>query len=195
MLAEQDPLIDLWLDGDEIAVSLYGEVQKEVIETTLAHEYGLTVTFRATTTIHVERPVGTGAAVGFIDVDPNPFLATVGLRVTPAAPGRGVVYGIGVEQSHMHQKFDKSMSSTAGDFRLLVPLVLATPCGRPAPGSTNRCTPFTWRSRPTRSGRCCPRSPGTARSPARRRCAGRSPCSPATSRPRGSTRCSSSSRP
>ena len=169
VLAEQDPLIDLRLDGDEIAVSLYGEVQKEVIEATLAHEYGLTVTFRATTTIHVERPVGTGAAVEFIDVDPNPFLATVGLRVTPAAPGRGVGYGIGVElgsmpaaffraveeavtealrqglhgwpvtdctvtlthsgywprQSHAHQKFDKSMSSTAGDFRLLVPLVLA----------------------------------------------------------------------
>jgi ribosomal protection tetracycline resistance protein len=28
-------------------------------------------------------------------------------------------------QSHAHQKFDKSMSSTAGDFRDLVPLVLA----------------------------------------------------------------------
>jgi ribosomal protection tetracycline resistance protein len=27
-------------------------------------------------------------------------------------------------QSHMHQKFDKSMSSTAGDFRHLTPLVL-----------------------------------------------------------------------
>ena len=35
-LAEQDPLINLRLDGDELAVSLYGEVQKEVIEATLA---------------------------------------------------------------------------------------------------------------------------------------------------------------
>ena len=42
-LAEQDPLINLRLDGDELAVSLYGEVQKEVIEATLADEYGLAV--------------------------------------------------------------------------------------------------------------------------------------------------------
>jgi ribosomal protection tetracycline resistance protein len=169
LLAEQDPLIDLRLDGDEIAVSLYGEVQKEVVEATLAHEYGLAVAFRETTTICIERPIGTGAAVELIDVAPNPFLATVGLSVEPTPPGSGIAYSIGVElgsmpaaffraveeavgdalrqglhgwqvtdcavtmthsgywprQSHTHQKFDKSMSSTAGDFRNLVPLVLA----------------------------------------------------------------------
>ncbi|MEO3814237.1 hypothetical protein ABGB17_35005 [Sphaerisporangium sp. B11E5] len=40
----------------------------------------LDVTFRETTTIRVERPVSGGAAVEIIDRDPNPFLATVGLR-------------------------------------------------------------------------------------------------------------------
>ena len=59
-LAEQDPLIDLRQDDgrDEISVSLYGEVQKEVIQATLADDYGVAVTFRETTTICVERPVG-----------------------------------------------------------------------------------------------------------------------------------------
>jgi ribosomal protection tetracycline resistance protein len=91
-LVEQDPLLDLRLDGDEIAVSLYGEVQKEVVAATLAEEYGVDVTFRATTTICVERPVGTGAAAEFIGVAPNPLLATVGLRIEPVAPGSGVAY-------------------------------------------------------------------------------------------------------
>src|SRR5262249_35199793 len=47
-LAEQDPLIDVRQDDirQEIYVSLYGEVQKQVIEATLAAEYGLEAGFR-----------------------------------------------------------------------------------------------------------------------------------------------------
>ena len=165
-LAEQDPLIGLRADD---TVSLYGEVQKEVIEATLAEEYGIAVTFRDTSTICIERPVGSGAAYRMIAVDPNPYLATVGLRVEPLPPGAGVTFALEVElgsmpssffraveetipaalergphgwavtdvaifmthsgywarQSHSHATFDKSMSSTAGDFRNLTPLVLA----------------------------------------------------------------------
>jgi len=169
-LAEQDPLIGLRQDDvrRELSVSLYGEVQKEVIAATLAGEYDVRATFRETTTICVERPVGTGAAFEVINVDPNPFLATVGLRVEPGEAGSGVTVRLGVElgsmppaffvaveqavretlreglhgwvvddcvvtmthsgywarQSHSHGTFDASMSSTAGDFRALTPLVL-----------------------------------------------------------------------
>ncbi|MFI6289168.1 GTP-binding protein [Streptomyces sp. NPDC051018] len=169
-LAEQDPLIDLRQDDlrQEISLSLYGEVQKEVIQATLAEDFGVDVVFRETTTIYREQVVGTGAAVEFIDKEPNPFLATVGLRVEPAPGGTGVEFRLGVElgsmpyaffaaveetvketllqglhgwevrncavvmthsgywprQSHAHGTFDKSMSSTAGDFRALTPLVL-----------------------------------------------------------------------
>ncbi|KRV49064.1 GTP-binding protein [Wenjunlia vitaminophila] len=169
-LAEQDPLINLRQDDQrqEVHVSLYGEVQKEVIQATLADDFGVDVTFRRTTTICRERPDGTGEAVEFIDREPNPFLATVGLRVEPAPVGTGVDFRLGVEpgsmpsafftaveesvratllqgvhgwevtdcrvtmthagywarQSHAHGTFDKSMSSTAGDFRNLTPLVL-----------------------------------------------------------------------
>jgi ribosomal protection tetracycline resistance protein len=169
-LAEQDPLIDLRQHDihQEIAVSLYGEVQKEVIQATLAEEYGIEVGFRETTTICVERPAGSGAAYEIIDKEPNPFLATVGLRVDPAPAGSGVVFRLEVElgslpyafvkaveetvhatlrqglhgwqvtdctvtmthsgywprQSHSHGTFDPTMSSTAGDFRNLTPLVL-----------------------------------------------------------------------
>ena len=93
-LAEQDPLIDLRQDDvrHEIAVSLYGEVQKEVIQATLATEYGLEVDFRETTTICVERPIGTGEAVERLGEAGNPFRATVGLRVEPAPIGTGLEF-------------------------------------------------------------------------------------------------------
>jgi ribosomal protection tetracycline resistance protein len=169
-LAEQDPLIDLRQDElrQEISVSLYGEVQKQVIQATLANDFGVDVTFRATTTICIERPDGTGAAAEILGEEPNPFLATVGLRIDPAPIGSGVEFRLEVElgsmpfaffraveetvketlrqglhgwevtdctvtmthsgyaarQSHAHAVFDKSMSSTAGDFRNLTPLVL-----------------------------------------------------------------------
>jgi ribosomal protection tetracycline resistance protein len=169
-LAEQDPLINLRQDDvrQEMTVSLYGEVQKEVVQATLAADFGIDVGFRETTTICIERPAGSGAAVEFIGREPNPFLAGIGLRVDPAAPGSGVGFRLEIElgalpfsflkaveetvretllqgihgwevtdcvvtithsgywprQSHAHGTFDKSMSSTAGDFRNLTPLVL-----------------------------------------------------------------------
>jgi ribosomal protection tetracycline resistance protein len=176
-LAEQDPLINLrqgdvrsqlCLPAPALLLSLYGEVQKEVIGATLASEYGIEVGFERTTTICVERPAGVGAATERIKGEGNPFLAGVGLRVEPAEAGAGVRFGLEIElgalpysfikaieetvhetlgqglygwqvtdcqvtliysaywprQSHAHAHFDKSMSSTAGDFRNLTPLVV-----------------------------------------------------------------------
>jgi ribosomal protection tetracycline resistance protein len=81
-LSEQDPLINLRQgDGEDgLSISLYGEVQKEVIEHTLKAEYGLSVRFLDTSPIYVERILGVGNA---IEHAPDPFLATIGLRVEP----------------------------------------------------------------------------------------------------------------
>ena len=97
-LAEQDPLINLRLDEvhHDILVSLYGEVQKEVIQATLASDFGIDAGFRGTTTLCIERPAGTGAAVEIGKTPPNPFLATVGLRIEPARPGSGVQFRLEV---------------------------------------------------------------------------------------------------
>ena len=91
-LAEQDPLIDVRQDDTrgEISVSLYGEVQREVIEATLAADYGLAAEFRETTTICIERPTGTGEAVELLNTPTNPFHADLGLRIGAATPGSGV---------------------------------------------------------------------------------------------------------
>jgi ribosomal protection tetracycline resistance protein len=98
-LAEQDPLINVRQHdlSQELSVSLYGEVQKEVIEATLAADFGLDVGFRESTTICIERPAGTGAAVERLHEEPNPFLATIGLSIEPAPVGSGVQFQIGAE--------------------------------------------------------------------------------------------------
>jgi ribosomal protection tetracycline resistance protein len=98
-LAEQDPLINVRQDDTrhEISVSLYGEVQKEVIQATLAGDFGIDVTFRETTVICIERPARTGEAIELLHGDGNPFLATIGLRVDPAPAGSGVEFRLRVD--------------------------------------------------------------------------------------------------
>jgi ribosomal protection tetracycline resistance protein len=142
--------------------------RREVIQATLADVFGIDVTFRDTTTICIERPVGSGCAFEIIGTAPNPFLATVGLRIDPAPVDAGIEFRLEVElgsmpfaffkavedaaretlkqglhgwrvtdctvtvthsgywarESRAHAGFDKSMSSTAGDFRNLTPLVV-----------------------------------------------------------------------
>jgi ribosomal protection tetracycline resistance protein len=98
-LAEQDPLINVRQDDSRqgISVSLYGEVQNEVVQATLANDYGIEVSFRETTPVYIERPVGTGQAVEILHAGSNPFLATVGLRVEPGPDGSGVEFRLGVD--------------------------------------------------------------------------------------------------
>jgi ribosomal protection tetracycline resistance protein len=97
-LAEQDPLINVRQDDirQEIYVSLYGEVQKQVIEATLAADYGLRAEFRETTPICVERPLRPGAAEEVLQAPDNPFLATLGFRVDPAPAGSGLGFALDV---------------------------------------------------------------------------------------------------
>ena len=99
-LAEQDPLIGLRQDDDfnEISVSLYGEIQKEIIQSALADDYGLEVEFRETTTIYIERPAGRGDATAFLTSDANPYMATIGLRIEPGPPDSGIAFAVDVDQ-------------------------------------------------------------------------------------------------
>ncbi|MEY2452547.1 MAG: ribosomal protection tetracycline resistance protein [Acidimicrobiaceae bacterium] len=102
-LAEQDPLINVRQDDtrEEMSVSLYGEVQKEVIQATLANDFGVDVTFRDTTTICIERVVAVGTALEILQAETHPYSATIGLRIEPAAPGSGVQFRLDVDPRTM----------------------------------------------------------------------------------------------
>jgi ribosomal protection tetracycline resistance protein len=169
-LADADPLINLRVDEEhgEIAVSLYGEVQKEVIADLLDEQFGVAVAFRPTVTVHIERITGTGASFALMPEKSTPYLATLGFRVEPVPAGQGLVCELEAErgsmppaffaatwegvrtglaqglsgwavpdarvvlthtgysprQSHMHQKFNKNMSSVGADFRNLAPVLI-----------------------------------------------------------------------
>ncbi|WP_327581075.1 TetM/TetW/TetO/TetS family tetracycline resistance ribosomal protection protein [Nonomuraea sp. NBC_00507] len=113
-LAEQDPLISTrTLAGGETSVLLYGEVQKEVIGETLAREFGVEAVFEPSRPVYFERPSGTGEAVEEIQRHgPNPFMATVGLRVEPAAPGSGVGYRLEVDLGSLPQAFHRAIEES-----------------------------------------------------------------------------------
>jgi ribosomal protection tetracycline resistance protein len=152
-LAEQDPLINVRQDDtrQELSVSLYGEVQKEVIQATLAADFGVEVTFRDTTTICVERPMGWGEALEELGQEDNPFLAGVGLRLGPGPTGSGVVFGLGVDirsiplyvyksVDNFEQAMDGYVRHTLQEglegWRVIDCKVTLTHCGYASPGST-----------------------------------------------------------
>jgi ribosomal protection tetracycline resistance protein len=87
-------------------------VQKEVIQATLAAEFGIDAEFRESTTICIERPAGTGAAVELIGQEGNPFLAAVGLRIDPAAVGSGVRFRLEIELGALPLAFLKAVEDT-----------------------------------------------------------------------------------
>jgi ribosomal protection tetracycline resistance protein len=152
-LAEQDPLIRV-RKADDLTVSLYGEVQKEVIASLLETEYGLEVSFSETKPIHIERLAGVGTAYREIGAPDNLWAAAVGFRVAPIA--EGIEYNLEVELGALPRAFHTAIEETvrqtlhqglygweipncrvvlthtayfsagtvAADFRRLVPLVL-----------------------------------------------------------------------
>lgn len=113
-LSDQDPLINLRINEDatEIFVSLYGEVQKEIIQATLANDFGLDAIFEESTIIYAERLMGTGRGLELIFRAPNPFLATVGLRVEPRPQGTGNSFALEVDVGQMPASFYRAVEET-----------------------------------------------------------------------------------
>ncbi len=91
-LAEQDPLIGLRVTDDGLSVSLFGDVQKEVLAETLLRDYGVRGNFGPSRIICVERVTGSGEAVEIIGSPENPFAAGMGFRVDAGPLGSGIRY-------------------------------------------------------------------------------------------------------
>lgn len=110
-LADEDPLIRVRTEAGAISVSLYGEVQKEVIAERLSREFGVTALFERTRPVCFERPAGTGSAVHEFDPrGPNEFWQTVGLRV---APGTGNTFTCEAEWGLLPRAYHRAIEDAA----------------------------------------------------------------------------------
>ncbi|MGV9212198.1 GTP-binding protein [Micromonospora sp. RB23] len=107
-IADADPFLRTRVAPDGgTSVLLYGEVQREVLSTTLAETYGIEAEFGPGLLMHVERPTGTGSAVEIIG---NGFFGTVGFRVEP---GVGVDYRREVELGSLPLSFHAAIEEAA----------------------------------------------------------------------------------
>lgn len=94
-------------------MQLYGEVQKEVLRSTLDEEFGLRAVFEESRILPAERLCGCGHAVRRPAPDERVFFwATVGLRVEPGPPGSGVDYRLEVELGSLPPACHKAIEET-----------------------------------------------------------------------------------
>ncbi|GIN87193.1 tetracycline resistance protein [Heyndrickxia sporothermodurans] len=113
-LSEEDPLIQILKDDfhRDIYIRLFGEVQKEVIETLLKENHGLDVSFSETRVVCIEKPKGIGQAVEIMGSSGNIFYATVGFKIEPGITGSGISYQLGVELGSLPLAFHKAIEDT-----------------------------------------------------------------------------------
>ena len=151
-----------------ISLRLYGEIQKEVIGATLHNDYGVAVHFATSQTICIERVVGFGSAAEEMGGE-NLFQAGVAFGIGPGVPGDGITYHrqLGSLPLAFYRAIEEtvyetlreglhgwevrecvvtltqvgfsSVTSTAGDFRKLTPLVLMQALER---AGTEVCEPI-----------------------------------------------------
>ena len=79
----EDGQLDFTIGESQIAIKLFGEIQKEFIKTQLMDKYGIDVEFSETRTIFKERPVGVGKSYD---------LSFLVFKVEPLPHGTGVRY-------------------------------------------------------------------------------------------------------
>ncbi|WP_086829108.1 translation factor GTPase family protein [Allokutzneria sp. NRRL B-24872] len=114
-LADQDPLINVrrGQSPGSLVVSLYGDVQREVIAARLAEEFGVAAEFSAPRVVCVERVAGTGHALQSMgDTSPVRHWATIGLRVEPGARDSGVVFRLEAERGSLPAAFITAIEET-----------------------------------------------------------------------------------
>ncbi len=111
IISEEDPFLGYEISEIEksIFLSIFGEIQMEIIQYRLQSEYGIEVLFKDAITIYKETPIGVGRAVMRKYAKGNPFYATVGLKVEPAPVGTGIEYVSKVPTGHLPQGFQNGI--------------------------------------------------------------------------------------
>jgi ribosomal protection tetracycline resistance protein len=118
-MADHDPLLHASPEPDgTTSILLYGEVQKEIVATTLARDFGVDAEFHAAEPLCIERVTGIGQAteeMGYRAPSPGGFWATIGLRVEPVPAGSGVAFRRESELGALPRAFHAAIEESVRD--------------------------------------------------------------------------------
>lgn len=108
-LSEEDPALAFTLENDEIAINILGNTQREIVQSLLARRYGLEASLGELRTIYQERPKKEAETVVHIEVPPNPYWASIGLRVEPLPLGSGLQFESEVSVGYLNPSFQNAV--------------------------------------------------------------------------------------
>lgn len=108
-LAESDPFLDYELEphSKELYLSLFGEIQMEILKSLILEKHQLEVSFGEPVIIYKEMPVSIGEYALYMYTKEHPFAATVGIRVEPNEDGVEIVSE--VPTGHLPQNFQNGI--------------------------------------------------------------------------------------
>ena len=110
-LSIEDPSLSFQLntDNNELEVALYGATQREVILTLLEERYAVEAYFEEVKTIYKECPKGKAEHTIHIEVEPNPYWASIGLVIEPLPLGSGLVLVSEISLGYLNQSFQNAV--------------------------------------------------------------------------------------
>lgn len=113
-LAEEDPDLypEIKSSTDEIVIKLYGDVQKEIIEDELLNRYKLDVEIGDTKTIYKETISKESYGLIHIEEEPNPYWASIGLRIEPMPRNSGISYQTEVSYGYLRNSFQNAVEES-----------------------------------------------------------------------------------
>lgn len=117
ILAEEDPLLDVEIEPDEneIYIKIFGEVQLQVIHSTLLENHNIQVRFSETKTIYKETPHGKGVASADFGDENNPYAAALTLEILPLKRGQGIKFESNVSTGYLTTSFQNAVKEAVLD--------------------------------------------------------------------------------
>ena len=111
VLSIEDPSLSFQLNADnnELEVALYGATQREVILTLLEERFAVDAYFEEVKTIYKECPKGKAEHIIHIEVEPNPYWASIGLIIESLPLGSGLILESEISLGYLNQSFQNAV--------------------------------------------------------------------------------------
>jgi len=110
-LAEEDPLLECDIDPieNEVYISIFGEIQMEIIKDLLSSKHGIDLNFSEVMTIYKETIIQKERASANMFERTNPFYAAVDFEVEPLKRGEGLKYVSQVSFGYLSKSFQNAV--------------------------------------------------------------------------------------